>query len=109
MNVIRAARLPGSRSGAIMYISDILYKRDCMNISVADIRARLADVLNRVAYRGERVVLERRGKGVAAIVPLEDLERLEAMEEAADVRAAKRSRRERGGVSLRALKDELGL
>ncbi len=80
-----------------------------MNVSVAEIRARLADVLNRVAYRGERIVLERRGKGVAAIVPLEDLARLEAMEEAADLRAARRSRRERGGVSLDSLKDELGL
>ncbi len=34
-------------------------------------------VLNRVAFGKERIVLERRGKALAAIVPLEDLARLE--------------------------------
>ena len=62
-----------------------------MNVGIAKIRNNLADALNRVAYQGERVVLERRGKGVAAIVSIDDLELLEALEDCEDVRAAKRA------------------
>ena len=39
-------------------------------MNVVDIRYKLADAINRVAYAGERIVLERRGKGVAALVSL---------------------------------------
>ena len=62
-----------------------------MNMNIVAIRSRLADTLNRVAYQGERVVLQRRGKGVAAIVPMEDLEALEKMEDEKDVREAKKA------------------
>ncbi len=80
-----------------------------MNIGVAEIRNNMADALNRVAYQGERVVLERHGKPCAAIVSLSDLERLEALEEREDVRAAKRARREKGRLTLDELRDELRL
>jgi prevent-host-death family protein len=59
-----------------------------VNISIAEIRVNLADTLNRVAYGGERVVLQRRGKGVAVLVSMEDLALLEEMENRADIRAA---------------------
>lgn len=62
-----------------------------MNIGVAEIRNSMADVLNRVAYQGERVVLERRGKGVAAIVSMDDLALLEAMEDREDAKAARKA------------------
>lgn len=40
-------------------------------------RAEFADVLNRVAFGGERIVLERHGRHVAAVVPMIDFARLE--------------------------------
>ncbi len=40
-------------------------------------RAGLAELLNEVAYSKRRVVLVRNGKDVAALVPLEDLEKIE--------------------------------
>ncbi|MBI4471304.1 MAG: type II toxin-antitoxin system Phd/YefM family antitoxin [Acidobacteria bacterium] len=40
-------------------------------IAVIDARKDLADILNRAAYGKERVVLTRRGKDVAAIVPID--------------------------------------
>lgn len=40
-------------------------------------RADLADLVNRVAYSGERVMLTRHGKPLAALVPVADLESLE--------------------------------
>jgi prevent-host-death family protein len=59
-----------------------------MIMNVVKIRSRLADTINRVAYQGERVVLERRGKGVAALVSMEDLALLEKLEDEADAKAA---------------------
>jgi prevent-host-death family protein len=42
-------------------------------ISVADARSDLAELLNRVAYGKERLVITRHGRELAAIVPVEDL------------------------------------
>ena len=78
-------------------------------ISVKDIRDNLADALNRVAYSGERIVLARRGKGVAALVSMDDLKLLETMEEEADLKAAKKARKEKGSVSLADIKARLGM
>lgn len=36
------------------------------------------DTLNRVAYGKERIILTRHGRPIAALVPLDDLERLDA-------------------------------
>ncbi|HRP07793.1 MAG TPA: type II toxin-antitoxin system Phd/YefM family antitoxin [Gemmatimonadales bacterium] len=46
-------------------------------ISISRAREFLADLVVEVAYRGERVVLTRHGKPVAALVSVEDLEELE--------------------------------
>lgn len=48
-----------------------------MHISVADAKARFAAVLDGVLHRGERYVIERRGRAVAAIVNVAELERLD--------------------------------
>jgi len=45
-------------------------------LNVSDIRKNLADILNQVAYGRTRVVLGRRGREIAALVPIEDLESL---------------------------------
>ena len=52
-----------------------------IEVGVHEIRSNLAELINRVAYGGERVVLQRRSKPVAAVVSMEDLELLTAMEE----------------------------
>ena len=59
-------------------------------IAVIDARKDLAEVLNRAAYGKERVVLTRRGKDVAAIVPMDDLNLLEAMEDHMDITESER-------------------
>lgn len=73
------------------------------------VREDFSETLNRVAYKGERIVLERRGKDVAALVPVEDLELLENLEDRMDLEAARRALKEKGSVSLDELKAELGL
>ncbi|BAZ11977.1 hypothetical protein NIES4071_38050 [Calothrix sp. NIES-4071] len=51
-------------------------------ISTTEARANLQDVLNRVEHGGERIVIERHGKAAVAIVTVEDLKRLEDLEDA---------------------------
>ncbi len=58
-------------------------------VSAAQVRERLAEVVNRAAYGMERVILARRGKAVAAIVSLEDVELLEALEDRIDLENAR--------------------
>jgi prevent-host-death family protein len=77
-------------------------------------REDFSDTLNRVAYGGERIVLRRRGRDLAAIVPMEDLALIEKIEDATDVREARRAlaRMRRTGkkpVPLEKLKRNLGL
>ena len=78
-------------------------------MSIAKVRNNLADALNRAAYGGERVILERRGKPVAALVSIDDVELLERLEDEADVRAARKARKEKGGVPLEKIKARLGM
>ena len=60
-------------------------------LAASKVRDEFSDTLNRVAYRGERIVLRRRGKDLAAIVPLADLALIEKLEDAIDVREAKKA------------------
>lgn len=53
-------------------------------IPVTQARAELADLINRVVYGDERVVVTRHGKPLVALVSAADLERLEQGETAAD-------------------------
>ncbi|MFQ5776242.1 MAG: type II toxin-antitoxin system prevent-host-death family antitoxin [Kiloniellaceae bacterium] len=48
------------------------------------VRSTFAEVLGRVAHRKERIAVERRGRPIAALVSIEDLERLEGRRPAAD-------------------------
>jgi len=56
---------------------------------ISEARGEFSDLVNRAAYRHERVLLTRHGKAIAAIVPTEDLELLEALEDRADLEAAR--------------------
>jgi prevent-host-death family protein len=61
-------------------------------IPISQAREHLADLGNRVNLRGERVVVERRGKNLFALVSVEDVELLERLEDKLDldaIRAAK--------------------
>ncbi|MFC9947799.1 type II toxin-antitoxin system Phd/YefM family antitoxin [Streptomyces pratensis] len=57
-------------------------------IPVTQARAELADLINRVVYGGERVVVTRHGKPLVALVSAADLQRLENEETAAREEAA---------------------
>jgi prevent-host-death family protein len=80
--------------------------RDSCTMPVAEARGRFADLVSRVAYRGERVVITRHGKPLAALIPADDLELLERLEDEGDIRAAERALAEakrKGTVPLAAM------
>jgi prevent-host-death family protein len=45
-------------------------------VSTMDVRARIGDMLNRVALRHDEYIIERKGKPLAALVPIERLEQM---------------------------------
>ena len=79
------------------------------SISAMQLRASIGDVLNRIQYRGERVVVERKGEPVAAIIGVADLQRLETLEAERElelVAMAKELLAREGSVPYSALLDQ---
>jgi prevent-host-death family protein len=56
-------------------------KMTMVRLPASVVRASFADLINRVAYAGERVVVTRREKPIAVLIPIADFERLEAARE----------------------------
>lgn len=63
---------------------------DIKTINSAKARKSFSDLLNETGFGGRRIVVTRKGKAVAAIVPLEDLEALQALEDQKDTTEARR-------------------
>ena len=57
-----------------------------LNASAA--REDFSELLNQVSYLGERIIVHRRGKNVAALVSLEDLQLIQEIEDHLDNAAA---------------------
>ncbi len=77
--------------------------------TVVEFRDNLSDFLGRAQHGRERVTITRNGKAVAAIVSIEDLELLRAIEDRMDLDAARsaiREANESGYVSWDAVKVE---
>jgi prevent-host-death family protein len=54
-------------------------------VPIGQVKRDISDLVNRVAYRGERIVLTSRGKPKAALVSIEDYERLGREHASADL------------------------
>lgn len=78
-------------------------------VSTTRAREALSDVINRVVYQGERIVLERHGKDVVALVPVADLELLEQLEDRMDLEEARKRLKEPGRIPWKEIKGRLGL
>lgn len=79
---------------------------------MTEARRDFAEICNRALYGRERVVIERHGKSRVAVVPYEDLELLERLEDHVDLQAALAAMKEadeQGTISADDLKRELGL
>ena len=75
-------------------------------------RESFSEVINRSAYGKERIVLTRRGKEVAAVVPVEDLKLLEELENRLDLEAIEQALADpenKKSIPWDQVKKELGL
>lgn len=59
-------------------------------INSAKARKNFSDILNESGFGGHRIVVTRKGKAVAALVPIEDLETIQEIEDKKDVMEANR-------------------
>lgn len=59
-------------------------------VGVSEAKAHLSSLMARAGYGGERFLIERRGKPLAALVGVEDLERLEGERGGASPRSSRR-------------------
>ena len=65
-------------------------------MEASEARENFATILNEVAFGGKRILVHRHGKAVAAVVPIEDVELLEALEDKMDLKAARKALAEKG-------------
>ena len=79
-------------------------------ISTADARKHFADIVNKVAYGTEPIILTRRGQEVAALVSIDELELLQQIEDYIDIEDAKKALAEPGeNIPAKEVWKKLGL
>ena len=80
--------------------------------TASEARQNFAELINQVAFGGERIVIHRHGKELAAVVPMADMALLQELEtriDLDDARNALKEAQEQGTVTLAELKQQLGL
>jgi prevent-host-death family protein len=96
---------------ASLYILDSMDEKHT-TVAATDLRQHGSDIVNRVAFGREEIVLTRRGKPVAALVPVETLAALKRLEDRDDLvagEAALEDAREHGTVPLADVKARYGV
>ena len=85
-------------------------------ISAKEIRDNLSDILNKVAYKGQKYTLTRSGKDMAVIVSMEEwnliekvMQKIEDEEDIKDADEAHARYMKEGGIPLEQVRKELGL
>ena len=82
-----------------------------ISINTADAKEEFSELVNRVAHNKERIILTRRGKDIAVIIPIEDLALLQDIQNKNDLSEATEAlneARKQGTIELEAFKSELG-
>jgi prevent-host-death family protein len=94
------------------YNSDIKAREaDMPKMATSEARDKFTELINRAAYQGERTVIRRRGKGMAAIIPMEDFDLLEKVEDLIDSGLLKKARaevRKKGTIPWEKVKTDAG-
>jgi len=79
-------------------------------ITTADARKHFAEIVNKVAYGNEPIVLTRRGQEIAALISMEELKLLQQIEDHIDIEDAKKAIAEPGeSITAQKFWKQLGL
>jgi prevent-host-death family protein len=78
-------------------------------LTASEARQNFSDILSRAEYRGERVIVHRGKKAVAAVVPIEDVKLLERLEDEIDVAAARKALKDPRTIPWEKIKKDLKL
>ena len=85
-------------------------------LNVSRAREAFPELVNRAAYGKERTIVSRRGKDLAAVIPMDDLHLLERLSreemdrlDLEDARAALKEAEEKGTIPLEDVRKRLGL
>ena len=78
-------------------------------IQVSDFRQNLSEMGNKTAYAGERFCVQRNGKPLFAVVPLDDMVLLEHLEDQMDLELAAKALKKGKFINLESLTKELNL
>jgi PHD/YefM family antitoxin component YafN of YafNO toxin-antitoxin module len=79
-------------------------------LTASELREDLSTAINKVAFGGERIILQRNKKDVAALVSIDDLILLRQLEDRADLAEIRKAMNEPGSdMSWEDAKKELGL
>ncbi len=76
--------------------------------TISEARGNWTDILNKASYGKERIEVVRRNKPIAYIVPIEDVELLEKIEDLIDIEDALK-RKDEDTINLEELRKELDL
>lgn len=79
-------------------------------LTASELREALSTAINKVAFGGERIILQRNKKDVAALVSIDDLVLLRQLEDRADLAEFRKAMNEPGSdISWEDAKRELGI
>ena len=78
-------------------------------VSMTEARHEFADLADQVRISGERICISKNNKPALALVPLEDMQLLEILEDMIDLRDALQALKEPGSIGLEAFKEKLGI
>lgn len=108
-----AASLFDTGYGLVQIVRTVHTSMTRLNVSKA--REQFPEIVNRAAYGKERTIVSRRGKDLAAVIPIDDLRLLERLskkemdrQDLADARAALKEAKEKGTIPLREVLRRLG-
>ena len=113
---MRPARREHRPQTALLIVLRIAQSTDCPTMlatqtrTIPEAHRGLADIVTAAYDRAERTIITRGGQPVAAVVPLKDVEAMEALEDMMDFKVATKrlaSFHEQGGTTLEAFRREL--
>ena len=81
-----------------------------VSLTVTSARSCFSNLIDKVAFQGERIILLRNGKKVGALVSADDANLLEVLEDRIDIKEAERRLRDgKAAIPYEQVRAELGL